>query len=325
MPTATTYMYTKKVNVTLFEQEIMASSIKTGISSVILFGETDLRITMKDALDSSEKDMLDALVAAHVYVSPGEEATNLRTTDKRLIVKTNSRPLNSSGYYTSRGDLETAGNIGGGTQIAGWKHLVGDQRGLNYTREFHFNVEGNRTWMFEGYLEYFDALFDEFSFEIRPRVTTLITGQTGTNYNLYMGYLLVPAAGNGTVAIPEGGTVYPCSVVPRTDTGVCPAAYWNFDYNSSNGTYGNMTARPNGDGAYNVFGADVCLKRYINRWVMLRTGKMHFSTNDPSQYGSWLRSVFKFYTRGNDDPTTDPIDHAWEAVINFSMFRDKIT
>ena len=210
---------------------------------------------------------------------------------------------------------------------------VGDNSTLNYSKEVFFHVPINRSWLWDGYLNYQNALFDEFTFQIRPYVTTILTGQTGTNFNVAGGYLLIPAAGNGTKDLDPNATLYPCSVVPKTDTGFCPAAYWNMDYNSSTNTYGNLTpaANPNssgaaGNGKYNIFTADICLKEYIHKWGLLGTDpQAMFISSDPSEYGTFLRSIFKFTTIGQPDPSQPVVDHSWSALVNFTMFREKIT
>ncbi len=259
------------------------------------------------------------------------EANLLIATDGRQIVKPNLRPIGSSGFFTGRGEnINSPSSIGNGVDAVRFSHIEGDGT-PNYTKEIFFHVEGNRTWLCDGLLKFKGALFDEFTFEIHPYVTSVLTGLQNTNYALYKGCMLMPAAGNGTVDLNPEAKLYPCSVVPKTDTGKCPAAFWNLDYNAGTNTYSNLTpaSNPNsngepGNGKYNIFTADVCLKKYINKWGLLGDGTEIFYSSDPSEFGSYLRAVFKFTTIGHPDPTQF-VDHSWQVLCNWTMFREKIT
>lgn len=283
-------------------------------------------------LSGEDYNILSSLVSNFQEMAPDLSNTSLLvTTDGRQIVKPNLRPIGTSGLYTGRGENpDSPTSIGNGTATVRFDHVSGDNV-PNFSKDIYFHVEGNRTWLCDGSLRYKNAIFDEFTFEIRPYVTTVLTGLTGTNFNLYKGYMLIPAAGNGTVDLDPTKKLYPCSVVPKTDTGKCPAAYWNLDYDSATNTYSNLTpaSNPNsvgdpGNGKYNIFTADVCLKRYIHKWGLLGDGSEVFYTSDPSEFGSYLRAVFKFTTIGHADPTQF-VDHSWQILCNWTMFREKIT
>jgi len=301
-----------------------------GLTGVRSSGALTL-VDYSTALTQEDYGTLSNLVSNFSEQAPSEHVAELLlSTDGRQIVKPNLRPIGANGYCAGRGENpDSPASIGNGVEAVRFDHVAGD--GIpNFSQPIYFHVEGNRTWLWDGYLRYTDALFDEFSFEIRPYVTSVLTGQTNTNFNLYKGYLLIPAAGNGTISLNPEAKLYPCSVVPKTDTGFCPAAYWNLDYNSSNNTYGNLTpaANPNsnglpGNGKYNFFTADVCLKRYIHKWGMLGDGIELFSSSDPSEFGSYLKAVFKFTTIGNANPAQFT-DHSWRALCNWTMFREKI-
>lgn len=284
------------------------------------------------ALSQEDVTTLTFLVTSFTEQPPDiSSASILLTTDGRQIVKPNFRPIGSSGFFTGTGENpESPVAIGNGPTVIRFDHVAGDNA-PNFSRDIYFHVESNRSWLCDGNLRYRNALFDEFSFEIRPYVTSVLTGLTGTNFKLYKGYLLIPAAGDGTVDLDPTKKLYPCSVVPKTDTGKCPAAYWNLDYDAATNTYSNLTpaSNPNsagdpGNGKYNIFTADVCLKRYINRWGLLGDGSEVFYTSDPSEFGSYLRAVFKFTTIGHADPTQF-VDHSWQILCNWIMFREKIT
>ena len=323
-----------RVNTDALEAEIKATSLAMKYNHLGTGGDV-LTVFTDSELTEEESAALSVIISAHdgepsVALPETVILDVLKTTDNRIITKENKRPLLSNGFCTSRGENPSSpATIGGGTDVARYDHVSGD--GINSkSTEIFFHVEGNRTWLMDGFIRYVGAKFDEFSFEIRPMVTTITTGLTGTNFRVSGGYLLVPTAGNGTVSVDTNTAFYPCSVTPKTDTGFNSAAYWNLDYNSTTNTYSNLTAAANpnsngaaGNGKYNIFTADVCLKRYINKWGLLGDGVETFSSTDPSEFGSHLRGVFKFTTIGHADPTQF-VDHSWQALVNFTMFREKI-
>lgn len=237
---------------------------------------------------------------------------SLRTTDNRIITKENSRPLLTNGCYTSVDDDPTNPyDVGNGTHQVKLDHVMGQSMSVEFPQDF--NVELNASYMFEGYSNWTNAKFDEFTFEIRTKATPY-TLQAGTNFKRYS-TLIIPADGDGDVTF-NLSTAYLCSVVPKTDTGLYPMAFWNATFNPSTNQYENLTAAPLGDGKYNIFHTEVTLKRYINRHLMLGNGQFHFSTSDPSQLGTNLKLVYRLITGGPD--------HDWQCVVNFSMFRKNL-
>jgi hypothetical protein len=239
----------------------------------------------------------------------------LATTDHRQIVKVNSRPLGTSGYFTSRDDdITNPVDVGNGLNIVELDHKIGDPEIQEITQRF--NVEGNRSWIFEGYLKYSGAAFDRFCFYIST-VATPYTESSGTNFARYPSKgIIIPAAGNGDVDIDTDNLTTLVSVVPKTDTGTYPAAFWDADFDSTTGKYGNLTPNPTGTGKYNIFYTEVVLKRYINNLGLLESGFFKFETSDPSELASNLKCNYRFTTSGTD--------HDWKAIIFISMFREKL-
>jgi hypothetical protein len=272
-----------------------------------------LKVYFKDSLDASDLDKLDAVIAAHVPEAL-PDTTELRATDNRMIVKPSIRPLLSYGCFTNPGDnIAIPGDKGGDSVFMKIDHKIGDP--ASQPVEQSFNVEGNRSWVWDGFIQWKNANFDYLTFEIRTRPTTYTTA-TGTNFYKSSSGVILPVSGTGNITISDTLVeVYPVSTVPKTDTGVCPAAYWNLTY--SNGVYSNLTPAPTGNGKYNLFWADACLKRYINKFVMLGDGTFSFLATDPSELGTNLRLVYTF--------TTNTPDHGWQACVNISMFREKIS
>ena len=305
------YPYTKEAVPERLTDEILASSILTAYDH-IEYTFPALKVFFKAELSTADKDTLDTVVAAHLPIPYDPEADVLKTTDKRLIVKPSVRPLLTYGTYVGAGDDPfTPGDTGGGPGDTFIDHKVGDPTTIVVPHRF--NVEGNRTFLWEGYLTFENAIFDEFSFIIKP-VPTPITSATGTNYLAYNG-VIVPVNGTGN-ALPDMDNLCPVSSVPKTDTGVFPAAYWNATYSPSTGKYTNLTPAPDGKGKYNLFYTDYVIKRHINRFRMLGSNHMVFAATDPSELGTNLKCEYQFTTVGPD--------HPWRASISMSMFREKI-
>lgn len=240
---------------------------------------------------------------------------SLRTTDNRLIVKPNVRPIGTSGFYTSKDDnILIPGDIGNGDNVVELDHKIGDPASQTITQRF--NVEGNRSWIFEGYLKYSGAKFDRFCFYISTE-TTPVVETSGTNFQRYPSKgIIIPAAGTGDVSIDTSNLTTLVGVVPRTDFGTYPTAFWDADYNTSTGKYENLTPNPYGKGKYNIFYQEVVLKRYINNLGLLGTDFFKFETTDPSELSSNLKCNYMFTTTGED--------HDWQAIVFISMFREKI-
>lgn len=240
--------------------------------------------------------------------------SSLRSTDNRIIVKPNVRPVNTTGYFTSRDDnVAIPGDVGNGENLIEVDHKIGDPATVTITQKF--NVESNRSWVFEGYLKYSNALFDRFCFYIST-VATPFTEMAGTNFLRYPGKkIILPAMGNGDVSLDLNNLTTLVSVVPKTDSGLYPSAYWDADYNSTTGKYENLTPNLTGEGKYNIFYEEVTLKRYINNVGLIGDGFFKFETTDPSELASNLKCNYMFTTTGDD--------HDWRAIVFISMFREK--
>ena len=154
-----------------------------------------------------------------------------------------------------------------------------------------FNIVENETWLHEGYITWKNCHFDKLTLQMVPRVTT-VSGSSGTNYNLYGGYLVVPAApGAGTVAItsditdPMGGLIY----MPNDDLDDPPLAYWNADWNSTTKQYENVTPAYSGDGRYNMFAAEVVFAEFVSQIPLLSNGFIGLNSSDTDQMGQGMR------------------------------------
>jgi hypothetical protein len=232
-------------------------------------------------------------------------------------VQQTSRKLGTGTYWTGQGDDPSdVTSKGGGTRLNVY-HKIGDTSPLNIYADF--NIIENETWIHEGYVTWKNCEFDTISFEMVP-VVTQIEASTNTYYNLYGGYLIVPAAGDGTIDIvsditdPFGGLV---QVVPN-DLGEIAPGYWNADWNSSTKLFENITAAPSANGDFNMFSIEITFARFVNRIPLLGDGFMMMQSSDSDQIAHGMR--FKLIAETYDDKGID--DHDWQAACILTLHRE---
>jgi len=179
-----------------------------------------------------------------------------------------------------------------------------------------FNMVQNETWLHEGYITWKDCEMDKLSLEMCPRVTAGQAG-TGTNYNLYGGYMVIPAAGDGTfdltadITDPNAGLVF----MPDNDLGEAPTAFWNADYNSSTKLYENITPAPTGNGHYNMFAVEITFARFLNHMPLLGSGFIALNSSDTDQMGHGMRLKMVADTNPN------VADHTWSVACLMCLHR----
>jgi len=235
---------------------------------------------------------------------------NRYTPDNKILVQQTSRPDNTTIYFTSEGDSTSNPTALGGGNLMQIIHDTGDATTQYIYMDF--NVKENRTYVHEGYIMWQDAMFDVICMEATPQVTHYTDG-TSTNFNLYAGYLIVPAAGDGVIQVAE--EEIRLVEMPKTfDTQVRPAAFWNADYDTVTHTFSNITPAPYGDGVYNIFGIEVPLSRFVNRVLLLNNGFMKLESSDITEIGHNMRIKLQMTTRGED--------HAWKAACILSLHRE---
>ena len=256
----TTYVYAnKKSNILNLESEIILNNnITIGISSVGMSGNNTI-VVMKDDLEAQspdQKPFLDQVVNDHVYVDPNIELDYAIDKAGKLMTHQTLRMDGLITYFTGRGDDPTnPDDIGGGQQMIR-DHKIGDPA----TESFYvdFNTVNNVSYIYEGYISYDKAHLDSISMTVVPRVVSTSAG-TNTYYNLYGGYLIIPAAGDGVIYLDsditqsDGGLVY----IPLNDDGSRNPAFWNAEWDDVNKVFTNITAAPDGNGEYNMFSVEV--------------------------------------------------------------------
>jgi len=238
-----------------------------------------------------------------------QQSQQKRTLDDKVWTQESSRPLGTKIYFTSRGDnFNDKNNIGGGDFLK-LTHSIGNA--VTQDIVIDLNSESNKTYIHEGYVMWENADFDTLSLIIIPCVTTYTAG-INTNYNLYGGYIVIPAAGNGTIT-PTNIQLVEMPI--SGDKGVRSTAFWNATWNKVTGQYENITPAPNGDGVFNMFTVEITLSRFVNDWLLLNNGFMMLQSAESEQLGAGMRLKLIIKTNGED--------HDWKAAVGLVFHREQ--
>jgi hypothetical protein len=178
-----------------------------------------------------------------------------------------------------------------------------------------FNSIYNKTYIRQGDLMWMansakDVLATTFS--IVPKITPYTSG-SDTNYNLYGGYLIIPAAGDGTITVADNDRVLVQNV--PNEFNVMPAGYWDADWNPTTKVFENIVANPNGMGEFNMFALEVTLFNFMYERLLMGTGRKDCMTDDASQLGHNMLMRLRAQTIGTD--------HYWKMVASLMMYRAK--
>jgi len=174
------------------------------------------------------------------------------------------------------------------------------------------NSIDNETHIFSAVINWIGAKLDAMTFEVVPSVTATSAGSS-TNYNLYAGFLVIPAAGDGTLVVAaEDIKLVQCTA---NEFGVRPAGYWDADFNTTTGEFENITAAPTGDGEFNMFAVPITLARFVNKAALLGDSSIDLGGYDITQLGHGGRCKVSLFTRGTD--------HEWWWCANMRLYRKK--
>lgn len=299
--------------------EIQSSDIITSLDHIDS-NNNSCDIFFKASLSSGDKDILDTIVANHDGI-PILGPLNVDLVDEyrdpsgKLRVHQTSRKLGLRICWTGVGDDPTDPHeVGNGEPLTIY-HTIGGP--VTYTRYIDLNSVSNETWIHEGYMTWKDANFDTLTLSMTNYVTG-VTISSGTNYNLYGGYMVIPAApGTGTIDITSditthsGGLVY----MPDSDLNEAPTAYWNADWNSSTKQYENITPAYAGDGRYNMFAAELTLAKFVREIPLLSSGFIALNSSDTDRIGHGMRLKMVAAT----NPDVD--DHDWAVACILCLHR----
>lgn len=230
----------------------------------------------------------------------------------KILVHQTSRAIGTITYFTSASDDEAdyskvGGDVAESKKLKG-HHEIGNP--LSESKYLYLNTIQNDTYMHEGYLQWKDALNDELTVSAVPNLTTVSAGSS-TFYNLYQGYLVVPAAGDGVINVDNMVLVE----MPINEFGKRAASFWNADYNTTTKLFENVTAAPLADGQFNMFTVEVTLDRFANKIPLLGDGFMCLQTSDASQLSHGISLKVTANTIG--------ADHDWWWNAFATMHRRK--
>jgi hypothetical protein len=312
---------TGKVEASALTQEIQASTITIMLDRIDTHdGICD--VWFKSILPSPEETVLNYLVAEHqgiplvsfdqveVVNSVKLFSTNIRN---KIETHESSRIPGTYTYYTGAGDNpNNIMDVGNGAMFI-LHHRNGDP--TTQYLYIDFNVVENETWIHEGYMIWSGAAFDTITFEIVPRITS-VTPASNTYYNLYGGYLVVPAAGDGTIQVTSDITTHSGGLVEIPidyDGNHIAPAFWNADWNTTTKLFENISAAPLGNGKYNMFTVEVPLNRFVNKIPVLGDGFEMMQSADADKFGSGMRFRAKL--------ETSMPDHYWNVGCILTMHR----
>jgi len=331
-----TYLITdflnNKVDITKFDKEIRESAV--AISLVYLAaGEVECDCWFRDELASKDYTTLSGLVAVHDgvsdeldYIQPVSlEASNvhlnvdisdeLRDRSGKLRFHQTSRKMGTIIVWTGEGDDMSSPHAIGGGESFSFSYTVGNTDPL--TKYIDFNMVENETWLHEGYVTWTNGQLDTLDLLLVTRVTDVVPG---TNYNLYGGYLVVPAVpGTGTIDITSditqanGGLVY----MPDNDQGEYPLAFWNAEWDHDSHSYINISPAPTGNGRYNMFTIEATLAHFLRKMPLLESGFIALNSSDTDQLGHGMRLLMIA------DTNTSIADHDWSVACTMCIHREK--
>jgi len=267
------------------------------------------KISVNDGINTLDKATSIRYITGHTIASVTDISGKMR-------VHQTSRKLGLRVNWSGVGDsTESVTKIGGGTPFLVQHNIGGDLIEKVY---IDYNMVANETWLHEGYITWKDCQMDTITLEMVPRVTITQPG-VNTNYNLYGGYIIIPAAGNGTIDVvgdithPNNGLV----MMPDGDLREKPTAFWNADYNTSTKLYENITPATYGNGRYNMFSIEIVFARFLNAMPLLGSGFISLNSSDTDEMGHGMRLKMSAST----NPSS--ADHNWAVACLMCLHRQK--
>ena len=285
--------------------EVTASGTETlsdyfSVSEMANSGELLLAVADNTfTVNNGTEDLTAAVGAKHCLgtYSDVNLLEELRDTSGKLRVHQTSRKIGLRITWTGAGDDQSDPHAVGGGERFSMAVASG-----TVTKYVDFNCVNNETWLHEGYLTWDKCSMDLLTLEMVPRVASY-TVSSGTNYNSYGGYMVIPAAGDGIINITSdltdanGGLVY----MPNDDEGNLPTAFWDADWNTSTKQYENITPAPYGTGRYNIFIYEITFARFVNEVPFLANGFIPLNSSDTDQLGHGMRLRMTLAANGNTE------------------------
>lgn len=237
----------------------------------------------------------------------------------KILVKSSAKRLGQLIFWTGYGDDTTNNVIGNGEPMMSVREIGDPTTQIKY---IDFNTINNMTQLYEGYLLWCSAQpGDRGSLSVVTSVVETIAS-SGTNYRLYNGYLVVPAAGDGDIEIlsditdpdPTTGCLVECDI---NELGNKTPGYWNADFDPIENKFSNITPAPYGDGDYNMFAQEVTVIKFANKINLLNSGNIRLNSTDADTINHGLRLKLELET----DTTIE--DHKWSISVILTLQREQ--
>jgi len=260
-------------------------------------------------IDNDDTQISD--ISQAIDVLKGFSQKQVYTLDNKMWIQETSRPIGTKTYFTSRGDdITNIRDVGNGEKMQIIHEIGDDDMQILF---IDFNFKENKSYLHEGYITWEHANFDEICLGIVPNVTVYTSG-SNTNFNLYGGYLIVPAAGDGTIQVATEDMKLVEVPISR-DTGKRVTAYWDADYSTETHSFSNIRPNLTGTGQYNMFGTMVPLAKFVNKMLLLNDGFLRLQSADTEELCHGMRVVLSMTTNGED--------HNWKAACTLTFHRER--
>ena len=318
----------------------MKIQIKNNKDIMLLLKDIDLQIlpNTTQTIDtniipiSQSKELIKLIINDDVIINDmsrdllSTEAVKFITTNNvmpldnegKLYVHQTSKNTGMTTYWSGRGD--DSGDI---YDIGNGEHFTL----INYPGEpsdtvkyMDLNTLDNKTDLHEGYFFWDKAEMGDYVSLSIVTNTVSIAPMENTNFNLYGGFLVVPAAGDGNIQVTsdianpciDGGSLVK---VYTDETGYRPPAYWNATYNKTTRLFEDIQPAPQGDGSYNMYSVELEVNKFVNSIPLFNSGVERLQSSDSVPFPHGMRLKLEIIT------TKD--DHEWCVGGMITMHRQK--
>ena len=233
-----------------------------------------------------------------------------RTSDNKLWVQSTCRPIGTFTCFSTEGDSQDSPvSVGDGQRIM-IDHKIGEP--LEQVVYVDYNVKENKTFLSEGYVVWKNCNFDQVHMHVVPKLTPYSLG-SNTYFNLYGGYLILPAAGDGNIQVnPVEIQLVEIPFSLDIPTQRQSATFWDADYDTQTHQFSNLRPNLYGTGQYNIFGAEINFETVADV-TLLDSNCCNLRTNDVAELGHGMRTKYIFETDGED--------HDWKCTVTLTLNR----
>lgn len=238
----------------------------------------------------------------------------VQTYDKKLLVQASPRPLGTFTSFSCEGDNPNNElEVGNGQEISLY-HKIGDP--LEQHIYIDYNTKENKTFISEGFAIWENCNFDKIILSVVPKVTLYTTG-INTNFNIYGGFLIVPANGDGNIQL-NYSEINLVEIPFNIDNPSIrqSSAFWDADYNFETHKYENLRPNLTGTGQFNIFSSEIKLETIV-KLICLSNSTLNLRTSDVVELGLGMRLKLDCFTKYSD--------HEWKFAICLTLNRQHST